>query len=110
MVRKVEQIREDLGSAAPVIARQVEEAMLGRRRALDESRFGDNRALRSLLAQERRMGERLARLRDELDESRQTLHLTPERVERVVRTALAPRAPAAAASPARSPARGTFRR
>src|SRR5206468_2630225 len=43
---------------------------------------------RSLLTQERRMGERLARLRDELEESRETLHLTPARVERVVHTAL----------------------
>lgn len=88
VVKKVEQIRQDLGSAAPVIAHQVEEAMLGRRRTLDESRFGDNRALRSLLAQERRMSERLARLRGDLEESRQTLHLTPTRVERVVQTAL----------------------
>jgi superfamily II DNA or RNA helicase len=88
VVRKVEQIREDLGSAAPVIATQIEEAMLGRRRTLDESRFGDSRALRGLVAQERRMGEHLARLRDELEQSRQTLHLTPDRVERVVATAL----------------------
>lgn len=88
VVRKVEAIRLDLGSAAPVIAKQVEEAMLGRRRTLDESRFGDSRALRSMLSQERRMGERLARLRDDLEESRQTLHLTPARVERVVQTAL----------------------
>ena len=30
-VRKVEAIREDLGKVGPVIAEQVEEAMLGRR-------------------------------------------------------------------------------
>ena len=46
-------------------------------------------ASRALLAQERRMRERLAALRDELHESRTTLHLQPERVERVVATALA---------------------
>jgi hypothetical protein len=34
-VRKVESIREDLGKVGPVIAEQVEEAMLGRRRRLD---------------------------------------------------------------------------
>jgi hypothetical protein len=34
-VRKVEQIREDLGKVGPVIAAQVEEAMLGRRAQLD---------------------------------------------------------------------------
>ena len=35
---KVEAIREDLGKVGPVIAEQVEEAMLGRRRTLDTSR------------------------------------------------------------------------
>ena len=35
------------------------------------------------------MRERLAALRDELAESRTTLHLQPDRVERVVATALA---------------------
>jgi hypothetical protein len=89
VVRKVAQIREDLGSAGPVIARQVEEAMLGRRATLDDTRLGDSRALRALLAQQRTMDERVARLRDELEASREALHLRPERVERVVHTALA---------------------
>jgi len=88
VVRKVEQIREDLGSAAPVIATQVEEAMLGRRRALDERRFGDNRELRRLLRQRLSMRERLVRLRAELEQSRATLQLRPDRVARVVHTAL----------------------
>ena len=34
-VRKVETIREDLGKVGPVIADQVQEAMLGQRRRLD---------------------------------------------------------------------------
>jgi superfamily II DNA or RNA helicase len=89
VVRKVEQIRLDLGSAGPVIARQIEEAMLGRRTTLDETRLVTSVPGGALLAGERRMRERLAALRDELAESRQTLHLSPERVERVVRTALA---------------------
>ncbi len=89
VVRKVEQIRLDLGSAGPVIARQVEEAMLGRRTTLDETRLVPASAGGALLASERRMRERLAALRDELAESRETLHLSPQRVERVVRTALA---------------------
>ena len=33
--RKIETIREDLGQVGPVIAQQVEEAMLGRRSRLD---------------------------------------------------------------------------
>ena len=38
VVRKVETIREDLGKVGPVIAEQVEEAMLGRRSRLDTRR------------------------------------------------------------------------
>jgi hypothetical protein len=34
-VRKAEAIREDLGSIGPVIAQQVEEAMVGARRSLE---------------------------------------------------------------------------
>jgi superfamily II DNA or RNA helicase len=90
VVAKVEQIREDLGSAGPVIASQIEEAMLGRRTALDEAPLvGAAAASRQLLEQERRMRERLAALRDELSASRTALHLEPERVERVVAIALA---------------------
>jgi superfamily II DNA or RNA helicase len=88
VVTKVEQIREDLGSAGPVIASQIEQAMLGRRTTLDETRFSGAAASRALLQQERQMRERLASLRDELAESRTTLHLEPDRVERVVSTAL----------------------
>jgi superfamily II DNA or RNA helicase len=88
VVQKVDQIREDLGSAGPVIARQIEEAMLGRRTELDETRFSGAAASRAILAQERRMRERLGELRDELTGAREALQLEPERVERVVRTAL----------------------
>ncbi len=100
VVRKVEQIRLDLGSAGPVIAAQIEEAMLGRRTALDETRLISTTRSRALLAHERRMRERLAALRDELHDSRETLHLTAPRVERLVRTALVlARQPALEAGP-----------
>ncbi len=88
VVTKVDQIRTDLGSAGPVIAAQIEEAMLGRRASLDETRFSGSTASRAVLSQEQRMRERLATLRDELHTSRTTLHLEPDRVERVVTTAL----------------------
>ena len=88
VVQKVDQIRLDLGSAGPVIAAQIEEAMLGRRTTLDETRFSGAAASRTIVTQERRMRERLAELRDELAGARQTLHLHPDRVERVVATAL----------------------
>jgi superfamily II DNA or RNA helicase len=88
VVRKVEQIRLDLGSAGPVIARQIEEAMLGRRTTLDDTRLVRTTPGSALLVQERRMRERLAALRDELAESRDVLRLGPDRILRVVQTAL----------------------
>src|SRR5260370_27858721 len=88
-VRKVESIREDLGKVGPVIAEQVEDAMLGRRRRL-ETRTAEEQAapLRSLLKFERRLKEQIDKLHDQLQESRVELHLTPEHVRAVVETAL----------------------
>src|SRR5207248_4163254 len=62
-VRKVESIREDLGKVGPVIAEQVEDAMLGRRRRL-ETRTAEEKAapLRSLLKFERRLKEQIDKL------------------------------------------------
>src|SRR5229473_6712458 len=77
-VRKVESIREDLGKVGPVIAEQVEEAMLARRRRLDTRTAEEQAApLRSLLKFERRLKEQIDKLRDQLQESRYELHLTP---------------------------------
>src|SRR5260370_14380315 len=88
-VRKVESIREDLGKVGPVIAEQVEDAMLGRRRRL-ETHSAEEKAtpLRSLLKFERRLKEQIDKLHDQLQESRVELHLTPEHVRAVVETAL----------------------
>ena len=88
-VRKVESIREDLGKVGPVIAEQVEDAMLGRRRRL-ETRTAEEKAapLRSLLKFERKLKEQIDKLHDQLQESRVELHLTPEHVRAVVETAL----------------------
>ena len=68
--RKVQQIREDLGKVGPVIAEQVEEAMLGKRRRLDTSRAErENEPVKRLLRFEqnvrelsRRHAEQLGRL------------------------------------------------
>ena len=90
--RKVDRIREDLGSAGPVIERQIEEAMLGRRSLLDEraaDRGADRgSAFRRLLGVERRMREEVARLRARLEESREELRVRPDRVKEVVSVAL----------------------
>jgi len=86
---KVESIREDLGKVGPVIADQVEEAMLGKRRAL-ETHTAEEKAgtLRSLLKMERRLKEQIEKLHEQLQESRQELHLTSEHVQAAVETAL----------------------
>ena len=88
-MQKVENIREDLGKVGPVIAEQVEEAMLGRRRRL-ETRAAEEKAapLRSLLKYERRLREQIERLHEQLQESRRELALTPDNVRAVVETAL----------------------
>ena len=89
VAEKVNAIRADLGSAGPVIAAQVEERMVGRRRHLDETEI-DRAAPKGRLARvERDLREQIARLRERLAESVNELHLAPENVERVVRTALA---------------------
>lgn len=87
--RKVEQIREDLGSVGDVIARQVEEAMLGRRRTLD-TRAAEPRseAARRLLRVNRDLRDRIRRLHEKLQESQRDLRITPENVEAAVRIAL----------------------
>jgi hypothetical protein len=90
VARKIETIRDDLGSAGPVLAEQVQEAMLGRRRAIDESPLtAAGRKARSAVAGiERDLRERIGRLREQLDESVATLGITPAAVERVVRVGL----------------------
>jgi superfamily II DNA or RNA helicase len=88
--RKVEQIRTDLGSFGEVFARQVEEAMLGKRRALDLSGRDERAAAsRRVLAFERKLREELGRLQKKLDDSREELHLGPERLRQAVEVAFA---------------------
>ncbi len=91
-VQKIEKIREDLGNVGPVIAEQVEEAMLGRRRRLDTKRAEENAPSRRLRAFERkqrdRLEERIQRLYHQLQEGRRELSLAPENVQAVVETAL----------------------
>ncbi len=89
VAEKVNAIREDLGSAGPVIAAQIEERMLGRRRALDDDEINRAAPKGRLVGLERDLREQIARLRERLIQSVAELRLAPENVERVVRTALA---------------------
>ncbi|MBN8564083.1 MAG: DISARM system SNF2-like helicase DrmD [Leptolyngbya sp. UWPOB_LEPTO1] len=86
---KVNNIREDLGKVGPVIASQVEEAMLGRRVTLDTSRAErESEPVRRMLKFERKVRDQIEKLRDQLQETRQNLRLTPENIEAVVRIGL----------------------
>lgn len=88
-VEKTERIREDLGRVGSVIAEQVEEAMLGRRRSLD-TRAAESQAAaaRKILSIEKRVREQSERLHERLLESRKRLQLTPDNVQRVVEVGL----------------------
>ncbi len=88
-VLKVDAIRQDLGSVGPVIAQQIEDAMLGRRDAMDTG-FAEAKAARArhFVAVERRLQERIARLHDKLLEAKTDLRLAPENVVRAVSVAL----------------------
>lgn len=83
---KVNNIREDLGKVGPVIAMQVEEAMLGRRTTLDTTTAErESESVRRMLKFERKVRERIEKLREQLQETRQNLRLTPENIESVVK-------------------------
>jgi len=86
---KVNTIREDLGKVGPVIASQVEEAMLGKRVTL-ETREAEQESepVRRLLKFERKVREQIEQLRQQLQETRTNLRLTPENIESVVRVGL----------------------
>jgi superfamily II DNA/RNA helicase len=87
--KKVETIREDLGKMGPVIAEQVEEAMLGRRTRLDTDRAErDAEPVRKMLKFERDLQRRIQQLRDQLDETQRDLRLSPDNVQQVVEIAL----------------------
>lgn len=88
-VLKINAIREDLGSVGPVIARQVEEAMLGRRKDLDTA-AAENTAskTRKFVTAEKRLQDRIARLHVRLMEARNDFHLSPEHILRAVQVAL----------------------
>ncbi len=86
---KVERIRQDLGRVGRVIADQVEEAMLGKRRRLDtETAEREATQVRQQLKFERNVAERVQRLRERLTQTRTELRLDPRYIKHAVDTAL----------------------
>lgn len=88
-VLKVDTIREDLGSVGPVIAHQIEEAMLGRRSTLDTNDAETKAAaVRRFMVTERRLQEKIARLHEKLMEAKTDFHLSPDHIARAVSVGL----------------------
>lgn len=86
---KINTIREDLGSVGSVIATQITDAMLGRRKSLDTSSAELKAAsARKIVAAERRLQERIAKMHEKILESKNDFCLSPERVQRAVEIAL----------------------
>lgn len=91
VVKKVEQIREDLGKVGPVIADQVEEALVrGSRKTLDtrHAESGD-RLDKKILQRNRKWDQYIQDLRQRLSATKRELDLTPEAVADVVHVGLA---------------------
>jgi hypothetical protein len=88
-VLKIDTIREDLGSVGPVIAKQIEEAMLGKRIGMDTTEAeGKAAKTRKFMSEEKRIRERVARLHETLLETKEDFHLSPEHIYRAVKVAL----------------------
>jgi superfamily II DNA or RNA helicase len=86
---KVNTIREDLGKVGPVIAKQVEEAMLGARQNLDTAKAETQaEPARRMLKFERQLQDQLKKLHDQLDTTSRELHLDPDTVTNIVRVGL----------------------
>ncbi len=89
VAQKIETIREDLGNVGPVIAQQVEEAMLGRRTTLhtgDAER--DSQPIRKMLRFERDLHKQVQALMEQYRETRRELKLSPGNIATVVAVAL----------------------
>ena len=88
-MKKIEQIRADLGSVGRVIADQVEEAMLGQRRQLDTSKEeADNARINRMLRFERDLKKQIEQHHEQLKDSREQLNLSPENIQAVTEIAL----------------------
>jgi superfamily II DNA or RNA helicase len=86
---KINNIREDLGKVGPVIAQQVEEAMLGRRVSLDTTvAEKSSEPVRQMLKFERKVRDQIEKLKEQFEETRSNLRLTPDNIEAVVKIGL----------------------
>ena len=88
-VMKIDTIREDLGCVGPVIAQQIEDAMLGLNTRLDTSSVEAKAAnARRLVTTERKLKEKINRLHERLMEAKKDFHLSPDHIARAVSVAM----------------------
>lgn len=89
-LRKLDAMREDMGSVNPVIAPQMAGLIEGEISELDtrEAQARIEKAKRYVRS-ERELKERIAKLHERLVETRRDFHLTPERIHRAVVVGLA---------------------
>jgi hypothetical protein len=89
VAQKIETIREDLGKVGLVIAEQVEQAMLGQRRALDTRKAEqESEPIRRMLRFERDLQKQVQALMQQYRETRRDLRLSPENIQAVVSVGL----------------------
>src|SRR5690606_35789197 len=89
VAQKIETIREDLGKVGPVIAQQVEEAMLGGRTTLHtEDAEREAQPIRRMLRFERDLQKQVQALMEQYRETRRELRLSPANIQHVVQVAL----------------------
>ena len=85
VARKVAQIEQDLGSVNTVLAKAVQQRMLGQITDYDIEGTG---AAEETLPAETNVSEQVRRLRAQLDDTVEQLRITPANIKRVVDTAL----------------------
>tara|TARA_R110002124_G_scaffold12197_14_gene58186 strand:+ start:14550 stop:17690 length:3141 start_codon:yes stop_codon:yes gene_type:complete len=88
-LKKLESMREDMGSVNPVIAPQMSGLIEGRQKELDtrEAEARSQKA-RKFVKAERQLNEKIAKLHEKLVQTRQDFHLTPEHILAAVETGL----------------------
>ncbi|MDA0892713.1 MAG: DISARM system SNF2-like helicase DrmD [Proteobacteria bacterium] len=88
-LRKLESMRQDMGSVNPIIAPQMADLIEGGIKEID-TREADARSAktRRYLKVDRQLKEKIQRLRQRLDETQSDLNLTPERIRKAVSVGL----------------------
>ena len=88
-LRKLESMREDMGSVNPVIAPQMSALIEGEQRDLN-TQLAEERAkkVRRFVRAERELNERIAKLHERLETTRKDFHLSPENILMAVQAGL----------------------